>query len=451
MKIQVSEVIDRNALSRLQLKVIILCGLVTLLDGLDIQAMSVAAPQISAEWGVKASVLGPVLSATFAGITAGAMLFGILGDRIGRRKVLLGSFALVGAMALLTAFAQTPTHLLILRFLTGLGIGGALPNATALTAEYAPARKRILLITLMYTGVPLGSSMVAFLAPSLIEAFSWRAIFVVGGVVPLALSVLLAFNLPESVRFLAGHRKGHRQVGDILGKIDPGYRYDESHEFHVESEAKGNSVRKLFTEGRVAVTLPLWLVFFSSFFGFYIITSWLPVIFTNANWPRAAALSTIAAFQMGVVFGGLLCGWFVDRSRAFLVLALFYLTGGLIVTAIGAFQGGLEMTATMALVVLAGASFGGAQVCIVAVAASVYPTSVRATGVGWALGAGRTGAVVSPTVAGFAIAAHWNTQEVMMLAAVPAVVCAALSFGLLAHERVRAARAAALAAPEPSL
>jgi len=441
MQVRVSDLIDRNPLSGFQLRIIAICALVTLLDGVDIQAMSVVAPTISSEWGVPASVLGPVLSATFAGITVGAMLFGVMGDRFGRKIVLLGSFALVGLMSLLTSFVNSPTEMLILRFLTGLGIGGALPNATALTAEYAPASKRVFLITAMYCGVPLGASAVAFLSPMLIEMFSWRAVFIVGGVLPLLLSLAIIWGLPESARFIVAKGGDPRKVAAILEKIDRTYKYDPSHTFVVDHEVKGNSVANLFKEHRALLTIGLWLVFFSSFFGFYILTSWLPVIFTEADWPRAAALRTIAVFQLGVVFGALSCGWLIDRSKAFLVLGVYYFLASLIVLGVGALAS--SMGAVMALMVVAGAAFGGAQVCIVAVAANVYPTNARSTGVGWALGAGRTGAVISPIIAGFAIAAEWETQAVFALSAVPALICAALCIMLLVNERMKTRAAAA--------
>jgi len=422
MHMRVSDVIDQAPLSRFLVRTIVLCALVSMLDGFDITAMAVVMPRVSREWGIAASVLGPVLSATFAGILVGTTVFGVLGDRIGRRVVLISAFSLAGAMSLLSSLAESVTQLLILRFATGLGIGGALPNVVALTAECVPSSKRVSLVTLMYAGVPVGGSIVGFLAPYLIDAYGWQSVFVVGGVFPLAICVLLYIWLPESPRFLVLQGKHPERVGRLLHKINPAYAYLPDHEFIVDKALTRSSVKSLFTEGRGPLTLLVWVIAFSSYFGFYMLSSWLPTIFTNAKWPPAIALQTVSIFTLGSIFGGLILSWLMDRSRTFVVLGLGYFTAGALAMTVGSVTGPIPQM--MALVVLAGMAYGGSQLCLVAVISNIYPTISRATGVGWALTAGRLGAVISPMVAGLAITAEWRISSLFALAAVPAVIAA---------------------------
>jgi AAHS family 4-hydroxybenzoate transporter-like MFS transporter len=444
MRVNVAEVVNSSPIGAFQIRTFLLCGLVTLVDGYDIQAMSLAAPQISKEWGVGASAMGPILSATLAGIMVGTLSLGYFGDRLGRKAVLIGSMFVVGLMALASAFVSTPNELLLLRFLTGVGIGGALPNATALTAEFAPERKRSLITAFMYLGVPLGASAAGFLAPSLIATFGWRSIFVLGGVAPLLLCLLCAVALPESVQFLTSAGRHRDKIVAILKKIVGNARDLENSEFHLEGTSKRNSIALLFVEGRALATIALWVIFFSSFFGFYLITSWMPVLFVESGWPQKTALQAVGVFQGAVFVGGLAGGGLIDRYRPFLILGLAYFTGGLFILGVG--QVAESVPIAMSLTAMVGVLVGGAQVCIVAVAATLYPTSARSTGVGWALGIGRIGAVISPIMAGLAIAAGWPSHEIFLLAGVPALICGVVALAVA----LRAASRPAQPAPDPA-
>ncbi len=424
--IVVADLIDKSRLRMPQVAIIFLCACVTFLDGVDIQAMSVIAPALSHQWGIGVALLGPILSATFAGIAAGALLFGYLGDRLGRKRTLLISFLLVALAALGCALAESIPALLVLRFLTGLGIGGALPNATALTAEYVPARRRTLLVSLMYCGVPLGSSIVALVAPTLIRTYGWQSVFLAGGILPLLLTGVIATALPESARFLIRKGAPASEVGKLLQRVLPDFSFSTSDRFYQPPESSG-ALRELFRQGRAPVTLTLWLVFFCSFFGFYLLTSWLPTIFSRNGWQPALAIRTVTVFQFGTMIGGILCGWLADRLGAYRVLGLSYLLGSLAVVAISLASG---VAPTLVAIIATGLLLGGPQVAIVAVSANAYPTVARSTGVGWALGAGRLGAVLSPIVAGAALAAKWSVVQVFLLAAAPVVICGLASLGL---------------------
>lgn len=446
MNINVSEVIDRSRVGAFQMRVVALCASVALLDGLDIQAMALVTPALKEQWNLPATAFGPVLSASFAGIMLGMMVFGLLGDRFGRRSVLLASFVLVGVSSVLTGFASSPGELMFWRFLTGLGIGGCLPNVTALTAEYVPAKRLAFFVTLMYSAVPLGGVVGGYLGGPLIAAFGWPAVFYAGGIVPLLLCVAIYFGLPESVRFLANSPGSEARVGRILERIDPGYSYAPDHSFELSGGPAKGSLAQLFAEGRAVVTLMLWTVFFFSLFGMYMLTSWLPTVFTQLGWPMNEAIRSVSYFWMGGILGGLAAGMLIDRYGPYKVLVPGFVLAGVLTAAIGAVEG--EGWLILLVVLLSGFGVVGAQLAMTALAANLYPTAARSTGIGWGLGIGRLGAVISPTVGGYAVSAQWSQSELFAAAAVPAFICAAatLFMGIAERSRLSAHGGAASAA-----
>jgi AAHS family 4-hydroxybenzoate transporter-like MFS transporter len=441
MQLNVSEVIDRSKVGGFQWRVVALCALVALLDGLDIQTMALVIPRVSEDWGLARSAFGPVLSASFAGIMVGAMTGGLAGDRFGRRNVLIAAFALVALMSILTALSQDATHLIAYRLFTGLGIGACMPNFTALTAEYVPSKRIGFFITLMYSAVPLGGVLGGMLAPGIIADYGWRSVFVIGGVIPLVIGLLLVVALPESIRFLVNRGADDAKVGKYLEKIDRSFKYDPSQSFVINPQPKGGSLPVLFRDGLGPVTLLLWVVFFFSLFGMYMLTSWLPSVFTAQGWPPAAAIQSAAFFQLGGIFGGMMLGWLIDRVGPYPVLAPAFLGAAILTSAVGWFDGSLPQV--MAVIVLSGFAIVGAQLGMTALAANIYPTAARSTGVGWALGVGRSGAVISPTLGGIGIAMGLDRPALFAAAAVPPFICAVATLLLWAAARKAAARAAA--------
>ncbi|MDX2142061.1 MAG: MFS transporter [Rhodospirillaceae bacterium] len=422
MQINVSQVIDRQPVGGFQIKVVGLCTLIALLDGLDIQTMGFVIPKVAAEWNLQAASFGPVLSAAFAGIMLGAMIFGILGDRYGRRLLLIGAFIAVGVMSILTSFAESTTQLLILRFLTGLGIGGCMPNFTALAAEYVPTHRLGFFVTLIFAGVPLGGVFGGYIAGDVIELFGWRAVFVMGGVIPLIIAGVLIASLPESIRFMVEKGNSGPAIGRALEKIDRTYIYNSQDTFIVDRRvSQTSSLKALFSDGRAALTLGLWVVFFFSLCGLYLLTSWLPSVLTQQGWPMARAIQSVSFFFIGGAIGGLVIGELIDRFGAFRVLATVFLSGAALTAAIGRIEG--DMVVVMTVIMIAGFSVVGGQTGMTALAAHVYPTAARATGVGWGLGVGRLGAVVGPAMGGLALSAGWSRADFFLAAALPAMMC----------------------------
>lgn len=422
MAINITQRIDDLPVSGFQIRVVLLCGLVALLDGLDIQTMAITTPHIAREWGMEPGAFGPVLSMSFAGIMLGTILLGTLGDRIGRRRLVLIAFVALGLSSIFTAFAQTMGQLAILRLITGFAIGGCLPNVTALTTEYVPAKRAGMIVTLMYAAVPLGGVTGSLLAGSLIAAIGWQGVFLIGGVVPLVICALLCLALPESVRFLVARGDDPQKVASILGRIDPGYVYAPGDSFTLDhAVARRGSLSDLFRSGLRPLTLLIWLIFFFSMAVMYLLTSWLPSIFTRAGWPIEDAIRTLAFFQLGGIAGGLIGGYLLDRVGAYPVLIMAFALGASLTAGIGLF--GADPMTVRLLVVGAGFGIVGGQLVLTALAATVYSTENRSTGIGWALGVGRLGAVISPIIGGMALSAGLDQTSLFLGAAAPALVC----------------------------
>jgi AAHS family 4-hydroxybenzoate transporter-like MFS transporter len=439
--IDVAEFIDSQPVSRFQIRLLATCAAVLFLDGFDTQAIGFVAPALAREWGVTKVALGPVFSAGLFGLMIGALLFGPLADRVGRKKIIIVSTLAFGLGALVTAFAQDVSTLIVIRFLTGLGLGGAMPNAIALTSEFNPRRRRATMVMIMFCGFSVGAALGGLLAAALIPQFGWRSVFVVGGVAPLLLAPILAVKLPESVRFLALARGFDARVAQLLLLVNPGAVFAPATRFVVdEPKLSGIPVKHLFTSGRTVPTLLLWVVFFMSLLDLYFLSNWLPTVLNDlgASLSQAAVIGSM--LQIGGVVGTVALGRVIDRF-SFRALALVYFIAVFAVGAIDQF-GHSAMFVTVAIFA-AGFCIVGGQIAANALAAGYYPTSVRATGVGWALGIGRVGAIVGPLIGGALLQAKWSAGEVFLMAAAAALCAALAAFAL--------SRLAGVAVQEPTL
>ena len=400
------------------------CAAVLFLDGFDTQAIGYVAPALAKEWGLSKAALGPVFSAGLFGLMIGALVFGPLADRIGRKKIIIFSTLAFGIGTLATAFIGDVNTLLAIRFLTGLGLGGAMPNAVAMTSEFSPHRRRATMVMIMFCGFSIGAALGGLLAAALIPQFGWRAVFVVGGIAPLLLVPILALRLPESVRFLALTGQASGRVAELLGQIDPKAGFTSATRFVVnEPKLPGMPVLHLFREGRMLPTLLLWVVFFMSLLDLYFLSNWLPTVLNDLGASLSSAAVIGSMLQVGGVVGTFALGSIIDRF-SFRALALVYFAAVFAVGAIG--QLGHSVALVTAAIFAAGFCIVGGQIAANALAAEFYPTSVRATGVGWALGIGRIGSIVGPLVGGALLTAKWSTGSVF-LAAATAAMCAALA------------------------
>ncbi len=419
--VNVQELIDSRKLSGFQVMVVSLCALIVLIDGFDTQAIGYVAPAIVRSWHVDRASLTPVFSAGLFGLMLGALAFGPIADRFGRKPVLLFCTLFFGVMSLLTLTADSVESLMVLRFITGLGLGGAMPNAIALTTEYAPRRIRATTVMIMFCGFSLGAALGGVAAASLITHFGWKAVFLLGGVVPCLAFGFVAALLPESIRYLVVQGGRGEKVAAILSRIDPAAAVPANATFTVEEhKAKGFVVRQLFANGRGPFTVLIWVVFFMSLLDLYFLTTWLPTIIHDSGIPVSRAALITAMYQVGGTLGTLLLGRLFDRFSPFVMLALTYLTASAFVLLIG--TTGTSIAALVLTVFGAGFCVVGGQIGANALTANSYPTPIRSTGVGWALGIGRIGSIIGHMIGGLLLSLHWPTRQIFLVGALPVLV-----------------------------
>jgi AAHS family 4-hydroxybenzoate transporter-like MFS transporter len=386
--------IDGRPLSALQIRVFLLCAAVVLLDGYDLQAMALAVPTLAEQWHLAPPAFSVTLSASLLGLGLGSAFIAPLGDRLGRRPLLLGGLAIILLTSLGATTATAPWQLALWRLLVGLGLGVCQSNASALTAEYAPRARRATLMTLMGVCVSLGAVLAGATAPQVLAAAGWRGLFLVGAVLPLLVLLAAVLGMPESPAIAAQR-----------AAIVPG---------------KGGTLRALLQPPYRERTLRLWFVYGLSAMLLYFLISWLPVFLTSAGWSRAQAPHGIALLQFGGILGSLTQAWLVDRRRA-----IGALVGGYSMTLVTALLFAVPGTAPAwpLLLVLMGSGVAGVMMSIIALGAIFYPPEIRVTGFGWAGAVTRIGAVLGPLAGGWIITAGVTPRMTLGLVAVPSLLC----------------------------
>lgn len=433
--LDVQHFINAQPLSAYQWRVVLLCFLIVFLDGLDTAAMGFIAPALTQEWGIDRASLGPVMSAALIGMVFGALGSGPLADRFGRKLVLVGAVFLFGLFSLFSAFSANVDQLLVLRFLTGLGLGAAMPNATTLLSEYTPERLKSLLVTSMFCGFNLGMAGGGFVSAKLIPAFGWHSLLLIGGLLPLLLTLVLLLWLPESARYLVVRNKGDERVRRVLAPIAPseiavasGFSVPEQ-----QTVQSRNVFRVIFSGTYSAGTLLLWLTYFMGLVIVYLLTSWLPTLLRDSGASLEQAASIGALFQLGGVLSAVGVGWAMDRFDPHRVIGVFYLLAGVFAWLVGQSLGQMTLLATLVLV--AGMCINGAQSAMPSLAARFYPTQGRATGVSWMLGIGRFGAILGAWIGATLLGLGWNFEQVLTALVLPAALATAavLVKGLVSH------------------
>ncbi|HEX3482279.1 MAG TPA: MFS transporter [Kofleriaceae bacterium] len=415
--LDVRRLIDERPASRFQIGVAVLCAAIVFLDGYDALIMGYVAPALRAQFHIERLALGPVLSIGLVGMLVGALVFGPVADRIGRRPVLLICPVIFGVGSLLAGNAGSVSELLVFRLVAGLGMGGAMPNAIALTAEYMPKRIRAISVTTMFCGFSLGSAAVGWVAALVIPSLGWPWVFRIGGILPIAITAVAFAWLPESVRFLVSRNPGDRRARDYVARIAPD---NPAALLSIEEEPRRFPVVQLFTGGRHWVTPLLWVMFFANLLDLYFVNSWMPTIMKDVGISETRAIAITTLFQIGGTVGAIVIGLLFGRSLSFRVLALGYLTAAIFVFLIG--ESGTSTLWLVITVFMAGLGVIGAQNGANAMAAEVYPTAARSTGVGWALGVGRIGSIIGPNLGAMMVG---TTPRLFLYAAVPLLIAAA--------------------------
>lgn len=428
--LDVRQFIDDRPVGRYQVLVAAMCALVVFVDGFDAQAMGYVAPALTKALGIPRSVLGPVLSSGLVGMMVGALISGPLADLIGRRPLLIGSVVVFGIGSLLTATAESVTALMAFRLVTGLGMGGAMPNAIALTSEYMPRRRRAGAVTAMICGFSLGAAVGGLVSAEIIPRFGWPSVFIAGGIVPLVIAAGAVAWLPESIRFLLITGGGDRRLRQYLARIAPDHQIEAQLSAGVDEEqARGTFVvGQLFAGGRAVPTLLIWTIYFMNLLNLYFLNSWLPTIISDAGIPVATAIRVTSLFQIGGIAGALLIGRVLDRYSSFAVLAGCYFWAAICIVLIGSSGASVMLLATS--IACAGVGIIGGQNASHALSSEFYPTRMRATGVGWALGIGRIGSIVGPVIGGWLLAQQTATRQIFWAAAIPAVIATAAAVGI---------------------
>lgn len=409
--LNVSRIIDERPFSRLQITVIALCGMINFFDGIDTQSIGVAAPFIAKSLGLTIPQLGPVFSAGLLGAAVGAVGFGAIADRVGRKRLLILAAVLIGIFTLLTAFAQSFNTLLLYRFLAGIGLGGATPCFISLTAEYTPERHRATCVTLMWSSFPLGAMVGAFVNSRLIEHFGWQAIFYIGGVLPLVIAVILAIWLPESLKFLIARRNDTAAARRILQRMGIASVSESTILTADGDKAERTSFGSVFRDGRAAGTLLLWVPFFVGFGILTIVVLWTPALMGMNGVTPADAAFVVAFNGLGAFIGQAIAGRCIQRFGIVPTMVPAFVLGA--VATIGLGYNVASIPAASAFIGLVGLFLGIGTAGAIALAAEIYPTAIRATGVGLSMAIGRFGQVCAPFLVGQTLAAGMLPSQIM--------------------------------------
>ncbi|WP_368541910.1 MFS transporter [Enterobacter soli] len=410
--------IDAQPISRFQWKVLLLCFLIIMLDGYDAAVMGFIAPALLEDWGISRAELGPILGAAMFGVAIGALVAGPLSDRYGRKQILLGSVAFFAVFSLGAAFAQNPTQLALLRFLTGLGLGAVMPNCVTLVAEYMPERRKGLMITLMYSGFNVGSGLGGFIAAALLSHYTWHSALIFGGVLPLLLLPVMFGMLPESAMSMVARRMPAAKIARVLRRLGGNFNENTVFKLNAPEISRRSKVVQLFRHGYARGTVALWLTYFMGLFVIYLLNGWLPTILRSGGLSLQQAAIITGLFQLGGPLGGIIVGYLMDKTTAKRVIAFTYFLGCLCLLSQGVMD--FNSVALAVLIFISGMCINGAQNGLQAYSPAYYQTEIRATGVSWMHGIGRTGAILSSTLGGVIMLAVPGHSSIFLVLALPA-------------------------------
>jgi MFS transporter, AAHS family, 4-hydroxybenzoate transporter len=438
--IDVQTFLNENPFSPFQWLIFALCFCVVLLDGFDTAAIGYIAPSLLSEWGVERSALGPVLSAALFGLVVGSLSAGPLADRFGRRKVLIIAASIFGLACLASAFSAGLNQLVAWRFITGLGLGAAMPNAVTMMNEYCPEARRATLTNAMFCGFPLGAAFGGFLAAWMIPHLGWRSVLLLGGIAPLVLAILIFFLLPESVRYMVAKNYPAERIREALHRVQPAVTefplamtgVSEATEQLAQARS---SIGVVLSRELLVGSIMLWLAYFMGLVIFYALVNWMPVLLKDAGVTPSTAALVSALFPLGG-FGAILSGWLMDRFNANLIIAACFALTAAAVYAIGQSTGNIVLL--MLVVLGAGTIMNTAQSSLPTLAAAFYPTNGRATGVAWMMGIGRFGGIAGSFLVAELSRRNLSFGQIFLIVAVSGLIAAtALVIKQLVHPETK--------------
>ncbi|OTG55277.1 aromatic acid/H+ symport family MFS transporter [Acinetobacter sp. ANC 4204] len=423
--VNINTVVDEAKFTPFHWSVLIWCLLIIIFDGYDLVIYGVALPLLMQEWGLSAVQAGLLASTALFGMMFGAMSFGTLSDKLGRKKTIMICVAIFSGFTFLGAFASNPIEFGILRFLAGLGIGGVMPNVVALMTEYAPKRIRSTLVAVMFSGYAIGGMTSALLGAWLVTDYGWKIMFYIAIIPFLALPILWKF-LPESLMFLT--KKGETEkVREIVRKISPEQDIQLETTFKLNDAVAGDDapLKALFQQGRTFSTMMFWVAFFMCLLMVYALGSWLPKLMIQAGYSLGASMIFLFALNIGGMVGAIGGGALADRFHLKPVLTTMFTVGAIALILLG-FNSPQMVLYT--LIAIAGAATIGSQILLYTFVAQFYPTAVRSTGMGWASGIGRIGAIVGPVLTGALLTFELPHQMNFLVIAIPGVIAALAVF-----------------------
>lgn len=422
-EVELQTFIDQNKFSIYQWMIFAICFLVALLDGYDTVAIGYIAPSLIDEWGVARPDLASAMSAGLFGIAIGALAFGPIADKVGRKIMLVISILVFGIGTLFSAYTHSLEQLTILRFITGIGLGAAMPNAVTLLSEFCPSEKKFMLVNTMFCGFPVGAASGGFLAAWLIPNFGWQSVLIFGGVTPIILSIIMILYMPESVRYAINKNLRTNKINSILQKISP--TANQYSRFYVqEHNALNNSqksgVKVILSKHYIVGSILLWLTYFMGLVIFYGVSNWMPTLFVAADIDASLAAVVTGLFALGGL-GAIINGWLMDRYNPNLLIMFFYAITALAVSIIG-YSVNLNTAILVVIILVAGVVMNTAQSSLPSFAANFYPTDGRSTGVSWMLGIGRFGGILGAYLVALLIKLEITLAHIFVILSVPAII-----------------------------
>ena len=417
MTTDIKELINKSPMTTFQVVAVAICIVLNMLDGFDVLVVAFTAAELSKAWSLNATQVGVLLSAGLIGMSIGSLVIAPLADIWGRRVVVLGSLVFVTAGMLLSALASGLYALAALRVVTGLGIGGMLASLTVITSEYSSDKRRNLCISLYSTGYPIGAVIGGSVAAVLIASYGWRAVYAFGGVVSLLMIPLVVMRLPESLDFLLARRTAATlaKVNDVLQRT--GHAQVSELPAVVRESHEQVGIAQLFGPALRTQTLRIWVAFFLHMFCFYFVVSWTPKLLTAAGLSAAQGISGGVILSLGGIAGGIVFGLLSSRFPLHVATAGFMLCAGIMMLGFGLTATSLQTALPMAFVL--GFFIYGAMMGLYALTPQLHAPLLRGTGMGFAIGIGRFGGILAPTIAGVLLDAAWKPEQVYLAFAAP--------------------------------
>jgi MFS transporter, AAHS family, 4-hydroxybenzoate transporter len=428
----IESLLSERPICPFQIFVAVLCGLSVLLDGISTQLIGYAAPAISKNLHLAHGQISAAFAAGLFGLMVGGLLCSLLADLTGRRRLLIASTLIFGVFTVATGFAASLHQLVIWRFVAGLGLGGAMPIAIALTAEVSPSRARGAMVLMMFCGFPLGGALAGILAWAILPRGGWHALFFAAGAMSLVLSLVLLVALPESLLFLVNQGASAARTKRLQQRLAPG----SEHVTLIRADPAGRyrvPLTGLFIDGRALGTVLIWIIYFMSLLDIYFLASWLPTVLSLNSAAGQSSIIGTSMMQLGGAAGTLILGLFLDRLNPYWTLFLTYLGATVFIGTVGVVTPGGWLVAVL---FAAGFFLISAQSGLHALVSAIYPTSARATGLGWGLSIGRIGSIVGPVVGGVLLTTHWDVRSMFFLVAAPTLI-AAITVPVMAGARPR--------------